>query len=79
MEREEWEGAGICARCGAAVSPGSERSFGFGVGNVLCWGCATELGGKYDAERETWSTSPDVTGLPDEAYGAAHETRRTRD
>lgn len=80
MEREEWESAGACAQCGASVARDSERGFEFGVGNLLCWGCAIERGGQYDAELERWSVSPNVAGLPDEAYGSApHEVRRTRD
>lgn len=68
-----------CAVCGRAVASDAERSFGFGAGNVLCWDCAEARGGRYDALRDTWETPPDLSGLPDEAYGAApHEIRRGR-
>lgn len=68
-----------CAACGAQVSPGAERGFAFGSGNVLCWQCATARGGRYDAHRETWDRAPDVSGLADEAYGASpHEAERRR-
>ena len=80
MEREEWENTQPCAHCGARATADAERGFAFGVGNLLCWSCAIERGGRYDAEHETWTVSPNVADLPDEAYGAApHEVRRTRD
>ncbi|MBW2267416.1 MAG: hypothetical protein JRH16_02475 [Deltaproteobacteria bacterium] len=80
MEREDWESAQTCAQCGTSVAPGSGRGFEFGTGNLLCWNCAMERGGRYDAERDTWTVSPDVADLPDEAYGAApHEVQRRRD
>lgn len=73
---EEWE-AGTCAQCGAAVESVGERSFAFGAGNQLCWTCAVARGGSYDADRDTWERSPDLSGLSDEAYGASpHEVRR---
>jgi len=76
MERDEREEAAVCALCGAQVSD-SESPFVFGAENVLCPECALARGGRYDPERDVWQTSPDLTGLPDEAYGAApHERRR---
>lgn len=66
----------LCSLCGA---PAAERAFAFGTENVLCAACAVERGGCYDAERDVWSTPPDLSGVPDEAYGAApHERRRVR-
>ena len=74
MEREDWESTGVCAHCGTAVAPDSELGFGFGISNLLCWSCAIERGGRYDAELDEWTVAPDVTDLPDEAYGSApHE------
>lgn len=76
MERDEWEETAVCAPCGAQVSDG-ESPFVFGTENVLCPGCALARGGRYDVERDVWEVAPDLTGLPDEAYGAApHERRR---
>jgi hypothetical protein len=75
MEREECD---VCCLCGAVLTADSERGFGFGTGNVLCAACATARGGRYDAEREAWAVSPDLSGLPDEAYGAAPRARRPR-
>ena len=76
MEREEWDEAAVCVLCGAQVSA-AENPFVFGTENVLCSECALARGGRYDAARDVWETEPDLTGLPDEAYGAApHERRR---
>ncbi len=70
---------GTCALCGAALLQGAEPSFAFGVGNQLCWSCAEDRGGRYDAENDVWDQPPDLSGLADEAYGAApHEVRRGR-
>lgn len=76
MEREDWEGAGACAACGVEVTADSDRPFGFGTENVLCYACAMARGGAYDPERDVWVAEPDVSGLRDEAYGASpHEMR----
>lgn len=76
MQQEEWEGARICAACGAQV-PAGGRIFAFGTDNALCGECGVARGGRYDAERDVWDVQPDLTGLTDEAYGAApHEKRR---
>jgi hypothetical protein len=76
---EDDEGLETCAACGASVAPGPERGFAFGSGNVLCWQCATARGGRYDEARESWDRAPDLSGLPDEAYGASpHEIERRR-
>lgn len=77
MERDEWEEGAVCAVCGAQVSD-AESSFGFGTENVLCAECALARGGRYDAERDVWEVAPDLTGLPDEAYGAAPHERERR-
>jgi len=71
---------GTCVQCGAAVDTGAEPSYAFGTGNQLCWSCAGERGGRYDADRDVWERAPDLSGLADEAYGSApHEVRRGRD
>ena len=67
-----------CALCGERVAPETERGFGFGTGNVLCAACAAKRGGRYDAQRDAWDVAPDLTGLSDEAYGAAPHERRRR-
>jgi hypothetical protein len=72
-DREERES---CALCGERIAPATERGFAFGAGNVLCAACAAARGGRYDAGRDAWEVAPDLSGLADEAYGAApHEVR----
>jgi hypothetical protein len=69
----------VCSVCGAIVGSGSDRGFRFGTGNALCWDCAASRGGRYDAGRDAWDPAPDLTGVPDEAYGASpHEIRKKR-
>jgi hypothetical protein len=71
MDREEWETPQSCVACGGPVSEGTERGFSFGLRNTLCWSCAIARGGRFDAERDTWTEAPDITDLPDDAYGEA--------
>jgi len=77
MEPEEWDSADVCALCGAVVAA-EAGGFAFGTGNVLCASCAAARGGRYDAERDVWDVKPELSGLPDEAYGAAPHERRRR-
>jgi hypothetical protein len=79
MHREEAEGQEICNVCGGSVLGGADPTYSFGVSGVLCWGCALERGGRYDAETETWADAPSISDLPDEEYGSSpHERRRLR-
>jgi hypothetical protein len=80
MEPEDREEAvDVCCACGAVLPGGAEGVFAFGTENVLCAACATARGGRYDAVRDLWEVAPDLTGLSDEAYGAApHEVRKRR-
>lgn len=79
MDPDDRDDLDTCSLCGAVLSVDSERAFGFGTENVLCAACATARGGRYDAQHDVWEVEPDLTGLTDEAYGAApHEVRRRR-
>ena len=78
MERDDRDDFEVCSRCGARVLT-EDRAFGFGTENVLCGPCAIARGGSYDEERDVWTVAPDLTGLADEAYGAApHEVKKGR-
>jgi hypothetical protein len=73
MEQEEWESRDVCVLCGELVASDAQ-GFAFGIANVLCARCATARGGRYDAMRDVWEEKPDLSCLPDEAYGSApHE------
>ena len=79
MEQEERDSADACSACGAAVEENTQGAFGFGTENVLCGACARARGGRYDPVRDAWDALPDLSGLGDEAYGAApHERSRRR-
>ena len=69
----------VCSMCGESIETDIERAFAFGTENLLCPECSVARGGVYDEEGGVWDTAPDLTGLGDEAYGAApHEKRRRR-
>ena len=78
MQENERDTADVCSACGAAVDESAQGAFGFGTENVLCGACARARGGRYDALRDTWDTLPDLSGLGDEAYGAAPHERSPR-
>ena len=78
MHREESDQSVVCAECGESFLQESERCFEFGT-RTLCWNCSLQRGGTYDSDSDEWLVSPDVAGLPDEAYGSSpHEIRKTR-
>jgi len=62
--REELEDQATCADCGAQISRGSERGFAFGESGVLCFACAEQRGGRYDADEDRWTRAPSLAGLP---------------
>ena len=62
MHRSESRELSSCALCGALVDA-RERAFSFGSEGVLCFSCALERGGAYDAEHDRWTQSPDVSDL----------------
>ena len=79
MQDRDEQGSEVCAGCGRSVAAGSEQTYAFGDENFLCAGCAVDRGGRYDEARDVWAVTPDLSGLPDEAYGAApHERERRR-
>lgn len=78
MDPEDREELDVCSLCGALLSVDSAGRFEFGTENVLCAACAMARGGRYDAERDVWEVAPDLSGLVDEAYGAAPHERRGR-
>lgn len=63
MHREEGDQLSRCLDCGAWISPGTDRAFAFGAGGILCWRCATERGGSYDADLDHWETEPGIEDL----------------
>ena len=62
IQRDEDE-TDVCASCGTPIE---ERGFTYGPSGALCFACARERGGVYDAERDRWEVEPDLADLPDE-------------
>jgi hypothetical protein len=61
--REELEDQAACAVCGALISRAGERGFAFGESGVLCFACAEQRGGSYDADEDRWTRAPSLAGL----------------
>lgn len=63
MHRSEAENQAPCAVCGVETASALERGFDVDSETVLCYACACERGGRWDEERATWSSEPDVVSL----------------
>ena len=61
--REELEDQVSCAGCGALISRSAERGFAFGESGVLCFACAEQRGGRYDASQDRWTRAPSLAGV----------------
>jgi hypothetical protein len=55
-----------CCACGASLWPDVDRGFACSPDAYLCFQCAEERGGVYDAQEDRWVVPPDVSGLPEE-------------
>jgi hypothetical protein len=66
MHRQEFDELGECAVCHAEIEPGTDRAFFFTPERLLCFRCASERGGVYDADEETWTTPADTSDLENE-------------
>ena len=66
MHHQESDEQVRCASCGALIAPDTERGYGFGFDNYVCWECALQRGGVYDADQDRWRIVPDVQDLYDE-------------
>ncbi len=52
----------ICADCGIVFAPRLYGAYYFDR-QLICFDCALRRGGKFDAERETWTIVPSLAGL----------------
>ena len=70
-DERPWEEAEVipCTGCGVGVRAGERGFVEPGAQEVLCWDCAIQRGGQYDAEREIWSIAPEVTDLAGRMHG----------
>lgn len=65
-DREDLSGEVSCIGCGAELWPDVDRAFATGPDTFLCFECAEQRGGVYDADEDSWTRPPDVSGLVDE-------------
>ena len=63
MHRSEDREEVPCSACGAPIPTGAPAGFRFGAEQQLCWQCAVDRGGSYDANHDSWVTEPDVADL----------------
>ena len=63
---DEWAEASTCLNCGVELWPDVDRAFASGPGAYLCFECAERRGGVFDADEDSWTVAPDVSGLVDE-------------
>lgn len=63
MHRSEADEATHCEVCGATIWIGRGRSYCFGSDRALCWDCALERGGRYDADLDEWADPPNCSDL----------------
>jgi hypothetical protein len=73
MDIDEADGLTECWACNVTISESSDPVFPFGEAGLLCFECAVQRGGAYDAKQERWLRPPDVTDLPDERRSEALE------
>ena len=64
MERDE--DVVECWECGAAISPGADRTYAISDEEFLCCECAVRRGGVYDENEDRWLVLPKVDDLQDE-------------
>lgn len=62
MHRSESDELLSCVACGALIDS-RDRAYGFGAEGVLCFSCAVERGGEYDAAKDRWTCSPDISDV----------------
>ena len=52
-----------CADCGAPADAAADRGYVLSDEMALCFACATKRGGRYDPERDAWTTPPAADDL----------------
>lgn len=62
MHSGESENLRRCASCGAEIDPDIDRAYRLGE-EVVCFECSIARGGRYSAELEQWTTTPDTGDL----------------
>jgi len=52
-----------CVCCGATLSVARDRAYSLAHDRVLCFECSVRRGGRFDEERDDWSSPPDTLDL----------------
>jgi hypothetical protein len=60
MHRTELEESVRCVVCGTLTFGERDRAYVFGEDDAVCFDCAGQLGGEYDAAQERWTTPPEL-------------------
>jgi hypothetical protein len=63
MHRSEARDLVQCASCRAEISLGRDRGYPVTADSALCFACAVERGGRYDAQHDAWDPGPRLEGL----------------
>jgi hypothetical protein len=66
MHRQEFDDVRECVLCHLEIAPKADRAFFYSPDAFLCWKCAIERDGVYDADLDTWVTPPNTNDLVDE-------------
>lgn len=72
MHSEEMDVQVRCVVCSREVDVDAEVVYAYGVGDVMCFECAVERGGAYDADEDRWVREPSTEGLPDQRRSEAY-------
>jgi hypothetical protein len=65
MHRSEARELTSCAGCGAEIHASADRTYAVDAERSLCFACAVQRGGSFDALHDLWTEVPDLSGLAD--------------
>jgi hypothetical protein len=63
MHRSEMRELEYCTECGAEIHSSRDRTFALDSERSLCFACAVQRGGSFDAGHDVWTRAPDLSGL----------------
>jgi len=63
MHSSEARELDTCTECGAEIHTARDRSFALDSERSLCFACAVQRGGSFDALHDVWTHAPDLSGL----------------
>jgi hypothetical protein len=63
MHRSEAREGVACAACGTVVDLVGGNAYAYGSESALCFDCAVERGGRFDAQQDRWVEAPGLADL----------------